>query len=153
MLLVALWRCRTRARRAHDLHQQVMPSVSLACCILHLFDQPTDLHPPLGAAAAVAPRPAFRHVKQTTSACQADHIRRCWLPDAPHLPSQLLRSDEGAEYSAMDATADGNTAYLADKDGAVEVVDTRQAADAKPAAVSFSQTATKCTELVLSANC
>lgn len=36
----------------------------------------------------------------------------------------------------MDATADGNTAYLADKDGALEVVDTRQAADAKPAAVS-----------------
>ena len=48
---------------------------------------------------------------------------------------QLLRSDEGAEYSAMDASADGATAFLADKDGAVEVVDTRQAADAKPAAV------------------
>jgi hypothetical protein len=56
--------------------------------------------------------------------------------DAPRLLCmQLLRSEEGAEYSAMDATADGNTAYLADKDGAVEVVDTRQAADAKPAAV------------------
>jgi hypothetical protein len=58
-----------------------------------------------------------------------------------HLTScmQLLRSEEGAEYSAMDATADGNTAFLADKDGALEVVDTRQAADAKPAAVRCCQ--------------
>ena len=52
---------------------------------------------------------------------------------------QLLRSEEGAEYSAMDATADGNTAFLADKDGALEVVDTRQAADTKSAAVRCCQ--------------
>ena len=51
------------------------------------------------------------------------------------LPAQLLRSDEFAEYSAMDASADGHTAFLADKDGSVEVVDTRQAHDAKPAEV------------------
>lgn len=126
------------------LHQLVMPGVPLqACCLLHLFDQPTDctlrwaqlLQSLLARHFGMSSRPRLR-VKQTTSANAG-----CLM--LPHLPSQLLRSDEGAEYSAMDATADGNTAYLADKDGAVEVVDTRQAADAKPAAVSCSQTATK----------
>lgn len=76
----------------------------------------------------------------------------CWMsrPVLQHilqkhdssLRPQLLRSDEGAEYSAMDASADGNTAYLADKDGALEVVDTRQSADAKPATVSDALTCT-----------
>lgn len=73
----------------------------------------------------------------------ADRNTACLIPPLSFslteclLLLQLLRSDEGAKYSAMDASADGNTAYLADKDGAVEVVDTRQSADAKPAAVRY----------------
>lgn len=35
----------------------------------------------------------------------------------------------------MDATADGSTAWLGDRDGAVEAVDTRQGPDCKPAQV------------------
>ena len=38
---------------------------------------------------------------------------------------QLVLSDEEAEFSAFDCTADGATAFLGDKDGNIEVLDVR----------------------------
>lgn len=55
--------------------------------------------------------------------------------DSSNKGERDVRGWGDAEYSAMDATADGSTAWLGDKDGAVEAVDTRQGPDSKPAQV------------------
>lgn len=38
---------------------------------------------------------------------------------------QLVLSDEDAEFSAFDCTADGNSAFLGDKDGNIDFLDVR----------------------------